>query len=103
MIEANKFVEKYVAIWNESDESIRRKAIAELWARDGNYFAEGIEAKDIVRSREESLMPMMSLLEKGAIYSFVQISLKHFKMLSCIAGICFRPKVERSLQVGSFF
>ncbi|HTW34986.1 MAG TPA: hypothetical protein VMD53_10245 [Rhizomicrobium sp.] len=42
---ANEFVERYVAVWNEPDESVRRARVAELWARDGAHFTNASEAR----------------------------------------------------------
>ena len=41
---AKDFVDRYVAIWNEPDESTRRARIAELWAGDGAHFTNTSEA-----------------------------------------------------------
>jgi hypothetical protein len=38
--DAEEFVERYLAVWNESDVETRRRRIAELWAPDGTYFHE---------------------------------------------------------------
>lgn len=35
---ANEFVERYVAVWNEPDAGVRRSRVAELWAQDGAHF-----------------------------------------------------------------
>jgi hypothetical protein len=32
---------RYLAVWSEPDPELRRKAIAELWTRDGVEFVEG--------------------------------------------------------------
>ncbi|WP_116199264.1 nuclear transport factor 2 family protein [Amycolatopsis circi] len=42
-IDAGKFAERYVAVWNESDPAARRTAIASLWAEDGVQFIESAE------------------------------------------------------------
>jgi hypothetical protein len=33
----NGFVERYIAVWNEPDPDLRRKAVAEIWHADGRY------------------------------------------------------------------
>jgi hypothetical protein len=38
--EAEEFVERYLAVWNESNGETRRRRITELWAPDGRYFRE---------------------------------------------------------------
>nr|BBH87922.1 hypothetical protein KTC_26730 [Thermosporothrix sp. COM3] len=35
---SNQLVNRYVAVWNESDAELRRKAIAELWVEDGAHI-----------------------------------------------------------------
>ncbi|PRX60032.1 hypothetical protein B0I32_118176 [Nonomuraea fuscirosea] len=35
MIDAEELVGRYVAVWNEPDAGLRRKAVAELWTEDG--------------------------------------------------------------------
>ena len=42
---AKEFVERYVAVWNESDERMRRTRVAELWAQDGAHFSSSSEAR----------------------------------------------------------
>lgn len=74
MIEVNKFVEKYVAVWNESDESTRRKVIAELWTRDGNHFAEGIEARGYDEIEKRIASAHDEFVRKGG-YIFVRANL----------------------------
>ncbi|WP_433714975.1 hypothetical protein ACQP2U_13650 [Nocardia sp. CA-084685] len=34
-------VDRYTAVWNESDAQLRRRAVAELWAHDGVEYVEG--------------------------------------------------------------
>ncbi|WP_327256261.1 nuclear transport factor 2 family protein [Streptomyces sp. NBC_01244] len=36
-------VERYLAVWNESDAESRRKAVAEIWSEDGLYANTGQE------------------------------------------------------------
>ncbi|MEU4537976.1 hypothetical protein AB0G15_24285 [Streptosporangium sp. NPDC023825] len=35
MIDIKELVGRYVAVWNEPDAELRRKAVAELWTEDG--------------------------------------------------------------------
>jgi hypothetical protein len=35
VIDIKELVGRYVAVWNEPDAELRRKAVAELWAEDG--------------------------------------------------------------------
>ncbi|MEV5497243.1 hypothetical protein AB0M50_17770 [Nonomuraea fuscirosea] len=35
MIDIRELVDRYVAVWNEPDAGLRRKAVAELWTEDG--------------------------------------------------------------------
>jgi len=37
-VNPNEFADRYVALWNETDPELRRKAVEELWAPDGRYF-----------------------------------------------------------------
>lgn len=37
MSDLNVIVDKYLAVWNEADASVRRQKINELWAEDGVY------------------------------------------------------------------
>ncbi|MFF4415648.1 nuclear transport factor 2 family protein [Streptosporangium sp. NPDC001559] len=34
-IDLNQFVDRYIAVWNEPDQEVRRGAVATLWAEDG--------------------------------------------------------------------
>src|SRR3954463_16489966 len=43
MNDFSQFVERYTAIWNEPDATVRRETIAELWAEDGVEFTESGE------------------------------------------------------------
>ena len=45
MLDPQTLADRYVAVWNESDEGRRRKAIAALWVPDGQHFVEGREAQ----------------------------------------------------------
>lgn len=38
MSEINQLVDRYMALWHESDAELRRKGIAELWVEDGAQF-----------------------------------------------------------------
>jgi ketosteroid isomerase-like protein len=38
-------VERYVAVWNEPDETARRARVAELWSEDGAHFTPTLEAR----------------------------------------------------------
>jgi hypothetical protein len=42
---ANEFVARYIAIWNEPDEALRKSLIAQLWADDGAHFTPTTEAR----------------------------------------------------------
>ncbi len=37
-IDARELVGRYVAVWNEPDAALRRKAIQELWTEDGTHI-----------------------------------------------------------------
>jgi hypothetical protein len=37
-IDPGKLTDRYVAVWNEPDAALRRKAIRELWAEDGTHI-----------------------------------------------------------------
>jgi hypothetical protein len=43
-MDATKIVERYMAIWNEPDETARRARVAELWSLDGAHFTSTDEA-----------------------------------------------------------
>ncbi len=40
-----ELVARYVAVWNEPDESRRRGAITEIWSEDGAHFTPSLEAR----------------------------------------------------------
>lgn len=44
-MDANNLVQRYVAIWNEPNEDVRRARIAELWTEDGAHYASTLEAR----------------------------------------------------------
>ena len=37
-IDPRELVDRYVAVWNEPDAELRRKAIHELWTQDGAHI-----------------------------------------------------------------
>ncbi|MFJ9855597.1 nuclear transport factor 2 family protein [Streptomyces sp. NPDC101150] len=41
--DVDQIVQRYVAVWNEPDAVARKRAVAELWARDGVEFVEGAQ------------------------------------------------------------
>jgi len=45
MNKATELVDRYVAVWNESDADHRRKGIEQLWAEDGAHFTPSLEAR----------------------------------------------------------
>lgn len=44
MSDVQKLADRYVAIWNETDDAMRRKTIAEIWASDGRHYSRTLEA-----------------------------------------------------------
>jgi hypothetical protein len=68
MENATELVDRYVALWNESDADKRRLAIVELWARDGLHLAKRHECSGyatiedrVVRSYEASIAPGVNI------------------------------------------
>jgi acyl-CoA thioesterase len=45
MIDAQHLAEHYVAIWNETDPSARRSAIAQLWHPDGRHYVKTLQVQ----------------------------------------------------------
>lgn len=45
MTDAQDLADRYVAVWNETDEKVRRSAIARLWTPEGNHFVNTLEAR----------------------------------------------------------
>jgi hypothetical protein len=45
MTHPQDLADRYTAVWNESDPSARRKAIAALWAADGVHYVRTLEAR----------------------------------------------------------
>jgi hypothetical protein len=45
MTDAQQLADRYAAVWNETDATVRRKAIAELWAPDGAHCVTTREAR----------------------------------------------------------
>jgi SnoaL-like protein len=45
MTDAQELADRYVAVWNETDPTARRKAIGELWAPDGVHYVATREAR----------------------------------------------------------
>jgi len=37
-------VQRFIAVWNESDPQARKRQIAELWAEDGSHYSPSMEA-----------------------------------------------------------
>ncbi|MCV3210272.1 hypothetical protein OHD62_20745 [Mesorhizobium sp. YC-39] len=44
-IDAQALADRYVAVWNETDEERRREAIAALWVPDGQHYVGAREAR----------------------------------------------------------
>ncbi len=42
-LDIDRIVERYVAIWSESDTAARAAAVAELWPADGVEYVEGVQ------------------------------------------------------------
>lgn len=42
MSEMTQIAERYLAVWGEADPELRRKAVAELWAVDGEELVEDV-------------------------------------------------------------
>jgi hypothetical protein len=45
MNDAQQFADRYAAVWNETDPTARRKAIAELWVPNGIHYVKTREAR----------------------------------------------------------
>jgi hypothetical protein len=45
MMDAQTLADRYVAVWNETDEGSRRAAIAALWVPDGQHYVQGQQAQ----------------------------------------------------------
>jgi hypothetical protein len=45
MLDPQTLADRYVALWNETDETRRRDAIAALWVAKGQHFVAGREAR----------------------------------------------------------
>ena len=39
-----ELVDRYIAVWNEPDDAVRRKHITELWAADGGTYHKLVDA-----------------------------------------------------------
>lgn len=48
-----ELVDRYIAVWNEPDDEVRRKRIAELWVEDGGTYHKLIDARgyDAIEAR----------------------------------------------------
>jgi hypothetical protein len=44
MNDITRLVERYVALWNEADENLRRRGIAEIWSEGASHFTPSVEA-----------------------------------------------------------
>lgn len=45
MSEVEKLAERYVAVWNETDPEVRRRAIVELWVPEGVHYVRTLVAR----------------------------------------------------------
>jgi hypothetical protein len=43
-MQMQELAERYVAVWNESDPTVRRQRIAALWTEDGAHYSPTLEA-----------------------------------------------------------
>jgi hypothetical protein len=45
MQQVQQLVERYVAVWNETDPAARRRAIEQLWTPDGEHYVKTTEVR----------------------------------------------------------
>jgi hypothetical protein len=67
-----ELAERYIATWNETDPTLRRKAIDGLWSADGHYIdpladCDGPEAIDAMIGSVRELFPDMAFRLAGAV------------------------------------
>ena len=62
-IDPRKLVDRYVAVWNEPDAELRRKAIHELWAEDGAHVLQ--PPQDIREAASGLGFPAATLQARG--------------------------------------
>jgi hypothetical protein len=69
MSNMNAFVEKYISIWNEPDQTARRRLIRELWVADAQHLAKTLEAVgyDGIESRVTTAYEKW-VKEKGCVF-----------------------------------
>jgi hypothetical protein len=62
-IDPQELVRRYVAVWNEPDAELRRKAIHHLWAEDGAHILQ--PPQEIRRAAAELGFPSTTLQARG--------------------------------------
>ena len=65
----NRFVDRYINIWNEADDARRRQTIRELWQKDARHLARTLEAigHDGIETRVKNAYEKW-VKEKGNIF-----------------------------------
>ncbi|MEV0715276.1 nuclear transport factor 2 family protein [Asanoa sp. NPDC050611] len=68
----DELAQRYIATWNETDPSARRRRIEELWAADGRYVdplavAEGRDAIDATIAAVQGQFPGMTFRLAGPV------------------------------------
>ena len=67
--EVNAFVERYLAVWNESDPEVRRRQIAGLWAEDGAHVLPSLEMRGLEAIETEIKRTYAAAGAKGFVFS----------------------------------
>ncbi|MEU1626873.1 nuclear transport factor 2 family protein [Streptomyces sp. NPDC020096] len=72
MSDIHDLVERYIAVWNETDPAARRAQLDALWAEDGSYVdpltvAEGREAFDATIGAVQAQFPGLVFRLGGAV------------------------------------
>lgn len=62
-VDARELVGRYVAVWNEPDAGLRRKAIQQLWSEDGTHILQPPE--DIRQAAAALGFPSVTLQVRG--------------------------------------
>lgn len=72
MNDVSNLIDRYIATWNETDQTARRAAIAELWAENGTYtdpiaVAEGRDAIDATIAAVQAQFPGLTFTLAGPV------------------------------------
>jgi hypothetical protein len=75
--EAPEIAERYVAMWSEPDENVRRSRIADLWTSEGEFYSDDATVKGRIGVETEAAAAQDAFLSKGCVFAPAGFSQRH--------------------------